>query len=104
MTEETQGETQPKEDNKPAEPPTEKEDNSHLNMASKLAERLNAKAAELKEVEARIDKKMADFKKFLTETEVEGKTNAGQPPKTEEQKAIDAAQSLLTGTGLNPFK
>lgn len=32
-----------------------------------------------------------------------GKTDAGQPAKTQEEKEIEAAKKLVEGTGLDPF-
>lgn len=58
-----------------------------LQMATEVANRLNQKVEELKEVEAQIEKKMGDFKKFVAETKVEGRALAGQPPKKEESAA-----------------
>lgn len=98
-------------DSPPAEPPADKQagedqggkekDESPLNVATKVAQGLNNKLAELKEFEARLDKKVNDFKKFVAETEVEGKTFAGKPPMSAEEKAIADAKKLLEGTGLD---
>lgn len=100
----------PEEESKPAEPspaePGKKpgegaKDENPLNVATKVAQGLNAKMAELKEFETRLDKKVSDFKKFISETEVEGKTFAGKPELTKEEKEIASAKKLLEGTGLD---
>ena len=62
------------------------------------AERLAAKKAELLEIESRLDRKMADFKKFVADTEVQGRSLA-VPEQTDEEKATEAANKLLEGTG-----
>ena len=64
------------------------------------AQRLAQQKKELEEVENRIDKKMKDFKKFVADTEVQGKSLLTEE-KTEEDKAIDAAEKLLEGSGLS---
>jgi len=91
----------------PEQPPEEEteedEEKNPIKVATKVAQGMNAKIQELKDTEARIDKKMAEFKKFIGETEVEGKTFAGQPERTKEEKEQDSAMKLLDGTGLNPF-
>lgn len=71
-------------------------------LAQVVADRLSNKAKELEEVEKRVDKKLADFKKFISDTEIKGKSLAGVAvEKTVEEKAKEAANSLLKGTGLS---
>ena len=76
---------------------------SGLELATAVAQRLDAKKAELEDIEKKIDQKIIDFKALVASTETEGRALAGQPAMTEEQKSIAAAQSLVEGTGLNPF-
>jgi len=88
----------------PANPP--EAGNTALNsmeMATKVAERLDAKMKEIEKKEASLDKKMKDFDAFVKATEIEGQTMAGQAPMTADQEAIKAANAMLDGTGMNPF-
>lgn len=75
--------------------------------AARIQERkdIEKKTKELQEIETRIDKKMADFKKFVDNSEVQGKSFAGQAVElSEDEKLKKEAMQLLEGTGLNPFK
>ena len=64
-------------------------------------ERLTELHKSLRETEARIDQKLANFKKFVDVTEISGRSLAGkQVEESEEDKAKKAANKLLEGTGL----
>ena len=65
--------------------------------------RLDAKTKELKEIESSIDKKSTALKKLIQEAAIEGRALAGNPRKSKDEEAKEAAMSLVEGTGLNPF-
>ena len=71
-------------------------------MALIIAQRLEAKKQQIEEMEAKLDKKMSDFKAFMKETEVAGRAVVAQL-ESEEEKCKKAAMKLLEGSGLNPF-
>lgn len=77
--------------------------NSMLDMATEVANRLNEKVKSLKDMEVLIDNKIKKFHEFVKSTELEGKSFAGQPEETTDQKLIKSVKSILEGTGLNPF-
>ncbi|MEA1877260.1 MAG: hypothetical protein U9N86_10385 [Bacteroidota bacterium] len=81
----------------------EKNSSDPMEMATKVAQRLESKMKEMEEKEKVIDKKIKDFGEFVKSTEIEGRTLAGKTQKTEQQKANDEASELLGETGLNPF-
>jgi hypothetical protein len=86
-----------------SEPPSENVSTEEL--ARKLdnlqLERLTELHKSLRETEARIDQKLANFKRFVDVTEISGRALAGpQVQETEEEKAKKAAMKLLEGTGL----
>jgi len=90
--------------NNPADPPEAGQSTQNsMELATKVAERLDAKMKEMEEKEAAIDKKIKDFDSFVKATEIEGQTLAGQAPKTEEQKAQEETKGILAETGLDPF-
>lgn len=84
----------------PPEPTTEE---LAKRVANIEATRISMQKAELLEIEQRMDKKMKDFKAFVADTEVQGRSLASAPEKSEDQKAEDAAKALIEGSGLNPF-
>lgn len=81
-------------------PSTPKEDLKSLSDKAALIqiEALNAKQKELEEVEKRIDDKITNFKKFVDNTEMHGKTLGNvQTEKTAEQQAKEDAIKLGGG-------
>lgn len=95
-----------KQESPPAEPPKtpddDKKETSPLVMAKNLITELNEKSKSMKEQADRLESLIQQANKVTAEMQLEGRAFAGQE-QTEEQKAIKAAQSLLEGTGLNPF-
>lgn len=65
-----------------------------------LAERLTQKKEELEALEKKLDSKYDEIKRFVKETEVEGRSMGPSPEKTEEEKQKEQINKLLTGTGL----
>lgn len=66
------------------------------------ADRLSSLKKELEEVEKRIDGKVKSFKKFVDDTEVQGRSLAGPSVEiTKEEEETRAAESLIAGTGLS---
>ena len=66
------------------------------------ADRLASLKKEIEEIETRIDKKLKDFKKFVDDTEVQGRSLAGpNVAKTEGQEKTDDANKLLEGSGMS---
>ncbi len=93
---------------KPKEEPISEQPNESVStedLARKLdamqLERLTELHKSLRETEARIDRKLQEFKKFVDVTEISGRALAGkQVVESEEDKAKKAAMKLLEGTGL----
>jgi len=80
---------------------TSKKKKIKINIGGALAQGLENKKLELLEIEARITKKMDDFKELVNSIEIEGKALAGQAvEKTSEQKDEEAANKMIEGTGL----
>lgn len=66
------------------------------------ADRLASLKKELEEVESRIDKKVKNFKKFVDDTEIQGRSLAGPSVAlTKEEEETRAAETLIEGTGLS---
>ena len=66
------------------------------------ANRLASLKKELEETETRIDDKIKAFKKFVDDTEVQGKSLAGPAVEiTEEERKTREAEKLIKGTGLS---
>lgn len=68
------------------------------------AERLAAKGKELADIESRVDKKLAELKKFVDDTQTAGRGLAGSAvTETDEEKAKKTADEeirrMLNGTG-----
>jgi CRISPR/Cas system endoribonuclease Cas6 (RAMP superfamily) len=56
----------------------------------------------LRETEARIDKKITNFKKFVENTEIQGTSMSVKPiMKSEDEMIKERANALLKGTGLS---
>ncbi len=68
-------------------------------MAHVEAQMLETKRKELTDIEARIDKKMGDFKQFVADVEVQGRSLAA-PEQTDEEKQKKELNEALEGTGL----
>ena len=65
-------------------------------------ERLTDLHKNLRETEMRIDQKLANFKRFVDNTEIAGRSMAtGTVEKTHEQIIDEAAKKLIAGTGLS---
>jgi hypothetical protein len=76
--------------------------NLKTKMDAMQLERMMEVHKTLKETEARIDKKLQDFKKFVDTTEISGRALAGpQLEESEEEKQKKAARKLVEGTGLS---
>lgn len=85
---------------KKAEETTEELKDTSKKMAFIEAERIKELRDKLLEDEKRIDSKLADFRKFVDNTEIEGKSLAGRMvEKDDEEKKKDSARKLLAGTG-----
>jgi hypothetical protein len=93
----------------PAEPPSfeqpPEEDLAGLQkkMDELRMQRMTEKEMELRQLEARIDKKISNFKQFVEATEMQGRSLAAAPAPTVEEQQKASALKLLEGTGLNPF-
>lgn len=94
--EETKTETQEEKTTETEEVKTEPLDKQIIYIE---AERLERKRKELLEVEERIDKKMINFKQFVTNTEVQGKSIV-TPPISDEDEKKNELNKILEGTGL----
>jgi len=64
------------------------------------ADRLSAKKQEVDDAIKRLDNKMDEFKRFVANTEVSGRSFQIKE-KTEEEKLKEEANALLKGTGLS---
>jgi len=74
-------------------------------IADIQAERLAAKGKELADIETRVDKKLAELKKFVDDTATAGRGLAGSAvTETDEEakkrQADDEVRKMLAGTGL----
>ena len=104
MTGEEKKPEEKKPEEKKPEETTKPEEVKGINerMLNIEAQRMEEKKQELLEVEGRIDKKMTEFKKFVSDTELEGKSFAGQavvPEETDEQRITRESKEILKGTG-----
>ena len=101
VTEIVEGEKQP--ETKIDEPM--KEEVSIDSLSKKLetleAKKLGQKLKVLEFLEERIDKKLEDFKKFVEDQEVQGRSLAAPAEKTEEEKQKEEIKKMLDGTGLS---
>lgn len=92
-----------KEEEKPKEAVSEKAHDSikeiEQKMESLVSSRLASKQKELEVLEDRIDRKISSFKRFVEDTEVQGKSLA-QMPETEKEKMKRDDAKLLKGTGM----
>lgn len=73
------------------------------NLNAVQLERLTSLYKALQETENRIDQKLSNFKKFVDNTEIQGRGLAGGalPKPDPEKEKKDAANKLLAGTGLS---
>jgi hypothetical protein len=102
MSEQEQKKSEEQVSGQKPEPAKEQADVDKLSrsVSSVEAERLSALKKELLETETRIDKKINDFKKFVDNTEISGRSLAGSAvSETNEEKARKDANKLLEGTG-----
>ena len=66
------------------------------------ADRLATLKKEIEEVEKRLDTKVKNFKKFVDDTEVQGRSLAGPSVEiTEEEQKTQDAEKLIEGTGMS---
>lgn len=75
-----------------------------LDLANEVAQRLEQKKQELLQIEAQIDKKTADFKRFIESTSIQGKSMAGQAPKSDKELEDDKLKKVFESIGVKlPF-
>lgn len=66
------------------------------------ANRLASLKKEIETIESRIDTKIKSFKKFVDDTEVQGRSLAGPLVAiTEEEEKLQNAEKLIAGTGMS---
>ncbi len=98
-TEPVKTEPPPEPPQTPETPPKETDKPLGERMAHVEAQMLEAKRKELTDIESRIDKKMGDFKQFVADVEIQGRSMAA-PEQTDEEKQKKELNDALEGTGL----